>query len=85
MSAVGAFTTVAVGTAINATSTVAKGKDPFPVLMAGVAFGTVCVGLDSITGSSIGTAFGAVFLLGSFLTNGVRMIETVNAVINATK
>lgn len=83
MSALGAFTTVAVGTGINATSAVVHGKDPFSTLAAGVVLATVCVGINSATGSNIGTAFAALFLLGSFLTNGVTTITTVDRFINS--
>lgn len=85
MSGVGAFTLVAVGTGINTAATIAKGRDPFPTLMAGTVLGTICVGLDSATGSNIGTAFGALFLLGSFLTNGVNTIDTVTSLIESKR
>lgn len=83
MSAVGALTLVAVGTGINAAHTVAKRHDPFPVLAAGVILGTVCVGLDSATGSRVGTGLAALFLLASFLTNGVNTVTMVNKFIDS--
>jgi hypothetical protein len=83
VSAVGAFTVVAAGTGINTIHAVTKGKDPFPTLAAGVVLGTICVGLNAATGSNIGSAFGALFLLGSFLTNGVETINVIDAFINS--
>lgn len=83
MSSVGAFTAILVGTGINATHAVSKGKDPFPTLAAGVVLGTVCVGINAASGTDVGTAFAALFLLGSFLTNGVTTIDAVNAFIQS--
>lgn len=83
MSAIGAFTLVAAGTGMNATAVVSKGRDPMGTIMAGTVLGVICVGLDSATDSTVGTAFAALFVLGSFLTNGVSTIELVNRFIQS--
>lgn len=79
------FFIVAAGTGINAAHAVQKQSDPFPTLMGGVIFGTLCVALDTVTDSKIGTMIAALFLLSSFLRNGVTLIDTANLLINAPK
>lgn len=74
---------VAGGTAINTVSAVQKSKDPFPTIIGGIAFGTICVGINALTKSSVGTLLAVLFLLSSFLTNGVKFLETLEAVINS--
>lgn len=81
--ALSGFFIVAAGTGINAVHAVQKQSDPFPTIIGGVIFGTVCVALDTITDSKIGTMMAALFLLSSFLRNGVTIIDTVNSLINS--
>ena len=83
MSAVGAFTLVSVGVGINAATAVTKRKDPFPTLAAGVVLGTVCVAVDTATGTNLGTMLAALFLLTSFLSNGVSTVTMIERFINS--
>lgn len=72
-----AFLLVSVGTTMNAVRVTQKGASPFPVILAGLLFGTVCVGLNDISQKSIGTMLAGVFLLSSTLVSGVPLIDSV--------
>lgn len=78
-----AFIVVSIGTGINAVNAIQTGKDVVPVLVGGAVLGTACVALNE-TGYKIGTMLAILFLLSSFLTNGVRMIDTLNAVVSSS-
>lgn len=75
--AITAFPIALVGTGINAVHNVTQGKDPFPTLIAGTAFGVLCVGVNTASSSSVGTLISSVFLLSAFLTNGVTLLTLI--------
>jgi hypothetical protein len=70
------------GTGINVIHAVSKGKDPFPVAMAGTILTVLFVALES---SGIGTAAAAVYLLGAFLINGTEFIDVTTGLVNSPK
>jgi len=73
------------GAGVNAAHTIQAGKDPFPGLMGGAVFGTIAVGINTVTKTRIGTMMGALFLLSSFLFHGVQLIDIANGVISSPK
>ncbi len=79
----GAFLLVAAGTGINAARGLQKGHNPFPTLLAGIAFGAICVALNDLNSARLGTMFAALFLFGSVLTNGVAIIDSVNVALKS--
>lgn len=71
---------VAFGTAINTAAAIQQDRDTFPTLLAGAVYGITCSFLDTLTGSNIGTALAALFLLSSFLIHGEGFVTILNAV-----
>lgn len=67
-----ALTCGVLGTAVNAVHAIAKGHDPFPVLMAGTILTVLFVGLQP---SGLGAPAAGIFLLGSFIVNGTSTIN----------
>lgn len=78
-----AFFVVMVGTGINMLAAVQRGKDYKSTLFAGLAFGTICVGINTGTAQNAGTGLALVFLLSSFLRNGVRLVDTTASAIDS--
>lgn len=74
---------VAAGTAINALSAIQRGKSPTSTLFGGGAFALVCVAINTATPQKLGTAIALVFLLSSFLSNGVRLIDSVTSALSS--
>lgn len=78
-----AFIVVGAGTGINTVRQLQRGHNAFPTIIAGVAFGTICVALNDTTGADFGTMLAIIFLLTSFLTNGVTFLDTLTKVVEA--
>lgn len=76
---------VAAGVGINIVSAIQRGKDISSTLWAGCAFAVICVTLNTFTKNNIGTGLALLFLLTSFLTNGVRIFDTTNKLIEGSK
>lgn len=74
---------IAAGTAINALTVMQKGKPVTSTLFGGGAFALACVAINAATPQNLGTAMALVFLLSSFLTNGVRLIDSIITAISA--
>lgn len=72
-----AFLLVAAGASMNALRQVQKNKSPFGTLLAGMLFGTICVGLNDISKENFGTLLAGLFLLSSVLVSGVPLIDSV--------
>ena len=77
-----AFLIVAAGTAINASRNIQKGHNAFPTILGGIAFGTLCVGINDVTKSETGNMLAVIFLLSSFLTNGVAFLDSIVAILD---
>ena len=72
-----AFLLVATGVTMNAVRTVQKGNSPWGTILAGLLFGTICVGINDLTKKDLGTMLAGVFLLSSALVSGVPLIDSV--------
>ena len=78
-----AFLLVATGASMNALSAMQRGKSPFGTLLAGIVFGTICVGLNDISRENVGTLLAGVFLLSSALVSGIPLIDSLADVANS--
>jgi len=78
-----AFLLVATGCGMNAARAVQRGRSPMTILLGGIVFGTICVGLNDLSGKEIGTVLAGLFLLSSTLTAGVPLIDSFADVANS--
>lgn len=78
-----AFLLVATGASMNAVRAIQKGKSPFGILLGGIVFGAICVGLNDISRQNVGTLLAGLFLLTSTLTSGVPLIESLAKVTDS--
>ena len=78
-----AFLIVMAGAGINSARHLQKGEEAFSTILAGAVFGTVCVAINNTTKSDLGTGLGILFLLSSFLTNGVAFMDTLTSVLDS--
>lgn len=78
-----AFFVVMAGAGINSVNAIQKGESPARTIYAGLAFGTVCVGINTLAEENFGTMLAIVFLLSSFLRNGVRVLDTASNAIDS--
>lgn len=76
-----AFIIVGAGTGINATRQIQKGNQPFVTVLGGIVFGTICVAVNDVTSSDLGTMLAMIYLLTSVLTNGVSFMNTLTNVV----
>ncbi len=74
---------VMAGTAMNATRQVQRGQSAFGVIVGGLLFGTICVGLNDLGRANVGNLLGGLFLLTSALVSGVPLIDSVAAAANS--
>lgn len=81
MSSFNAFLLVAAGTTVNAVRQMQRGHNAVPTFLGGAAFGVVCVLVNDLSKSSVGTMLAALFLFSSMLTNGVALLDSVNEAI----
>ncbi len=75
-----AFLLVIVGASMNAVRAVQKGKQPWSIILGGIVFGVVCVGVNDLSGKRLGTMLAAIFLLSSTLISGVAIMDSLTAV-----
>lgn len=78
-----AFLLVATGAGMNAVRAMQKGKSPFGILLGGIVFGAICVGINDISRQNVGTLLAGLFLLSSTLTSGVPFIESLGKVTDS--
>lgn len=78
----GAIAVAGTATAIQVASSIGHKKDPIPRAIAGITLLVICVGIDSVTQSNLGTYFALLFLLATFLSSGVWLIDTMESVVN---
>ena len=72
-----AFLLVAAGTGMNAVRTIQRGKPAFGVVLGGLLFGVICVGINDVSKANLGTLLAALFLLSSSLVSGVPLIDSI--------
>ena len=78
-----AFFIVMAGTGMNMLAAIQNGKDYKTSLFGGLAFGVICVGINTATEQNAGTGLALVFLLSSFLRNGVNVLDTTASAIDS--
>ena len=85
MSSVGSIGMVVIGTAMNATKDISRKHDPIPTLLAGsmLAFGVSMI--SGFVDPGLGTAFAALFLVGSFLFSGVVLFDITTKLLSSRK
>lgn len=78
-----AFFIVILGASMNAFVASGRGGNAATIMAGGAAFGIACVAINEGTKSDAGTMFAALFLLSSFLTNGVKIVNAANAIVKS--
>lgn len=71
-----------VGTGINMLAGVQQGKPVFYTLLGGIAFGTLCVGINTATKDNVGNGLAVLFLFSSVMRNGPKLLETMTTAID---
>lgn len=77
MKSFNAFLLVAAGSGMNAVRAIQRGKSPFPIILGGILFGVICVGINDLSKVNLGSLMAGLFLLSSALVSGVPLIDSI--------
>ena len=80
-----AIATVGTAGALNLVYAVRKGSSLPPVLMGTAFLMAICVGLDDLTKTNLGSVIGGTFLVGTLVYRGKDIVAVMNALIDSGK